>query len=174
MRCERYNPVEYIRVVRTFIGVARTAANDVQYTDLVNMISRMIPSLVQGAVWICSPPVLVKLLTMTDAGNHYIWQPGSFTGAAEKVPQTIFGLPLFISEKAANLGTEGDIMLVNFSCYGIGIREQMILETSNAPNWTEDEISFRVIARLDGAALLGTPVTPAYGGDALSWAVTLS
>lgn len=156
------------------ITVPRASVNDVQYTDLVNMIARMIPSLVQGAVWICSPPVLVKLLTMTDAGNHYVWQPGSFVGAAEKVPQTIFGLPLFISEKASNLGQSGDIMLINFSCYGIGIREQMILETSNAPNWTEDEISFRVIARLDGASLLDTPVTPAYGGSTLSWAITLS
>jgi hypothetical protein len=56
----------------------------------------------------------------------------------------------------------------------VGWREEIVLETSNVPGWSEDVVSFRVIARLDGHALLGQAVTPAYGGNSLSWAVTIN
>jgi len=155
------------------IRVNRASANAISYVDLVNMIARMIPSLLPEAIWICSPAAYTQLLLLTDTVGNYIWTPGSFKGAGAAPPQAILGLPLFVSEKANNLGSEGDIILVALSAYAMGWREQIVLETSNIPGWSEDLVSFRVIARLDGRALLDSPVTPAYGGNTLSWAVTL-
>lgn len=97
-----------------------------------------------------------------------------YQGAGVSPPQSVFGFPLFVSEKGIEYRSRTRIILVALSAYAMGFREQIILETSNVPGWSEDLVSFRVIARLDGHALLDAAVTPAYGGDTLSWAITLS
>ena len=65
------------------------------------------------------------------------------------------------------------MILCNLGAYALGMRSEIILERSNAPGWTEDLMSFRVIVRFDGYPLLNTPITPANGGNTLSWAVVL-
>lgn len=154
------------------IFVNRAGAGAISYTDIMNLYCRLLPSMVAGAQWIVSPSALRQLLAMVDGASHYIWVPSS-SGVAQKVPGYLLGAPVYISEKAANLGTKGDLILCNLSAYGLAMRKEIILERSNAPGWSEDLMSFRVIVRFDGKPLLDRPVTPANGGSTLSAFVAL-
>lgn len=72
-----------------------------------------------------------------------------------------------------SLGTQGDVALVDFSQYTIGLRKEVSIDKSNAPGWTEDMTDFRVIVRVDGQGTWNEAITP-KNGDSLSWAVTLA
>lgn len=78
------------------ISVARATANTVSYADLTSMVGRMIPSLLPQAVWICSPPVLPKLLTMTDGNGNLIWQPAEYLKAS---PSRFLACPCLRAKK---------------------------------------------------------------------------
>jgi HK97 family phage major capsid protein len=157
----------------SMISINRAVASQVAYADLVSMYSRMHPACLNSAVWIVSHSVMPQLTNMTDAGNHLIWMPGYSGSIKENVPTTLFGKPVILTEKTPSLGNKGDVMLVDFQQYAIGVRQEVTLERSNAPGWTRDVNSFRCILRADGNGLWKEPVTPMGGGDTLSWAVAL-
>lgn len=154
------------------IKVKRASANDVTYPDLVNLYTKILPVLQGDAVWICSPAVMQKLLSMVDGASHYVFGPAAFGSADGKVPASIFGKPLFATEKLPALGSCGDLLIANFGAYAVGLRENVTLEKTNAAQWEKDLISLRGITRLDGRPLLNEPVTIANGA-VLSWAATL-
>jgi HK97 family phage major capsid protein len=158
------------------IKITRTGANTFVYTDVVNMYSRLAPSCVRNAVWCISPSVVPQLASMEDTGNHLIWTPNPVYGGAISgaLPNSLLGLPVIVTEKLPSLGSEGDVLLADFSNYAYGTTGSMILEKSNAPGWSEGLISYRAIIRLDGMGLWQDPITPLNGGNTLSWAVCLS
>ena len=155
------------------ISVSRTAANQIAYADVIAMYARIYPNFVKNACWIANPATLPQLLTMSDPGSHYIWMPSGADGVAGAVAGTLLGRPLYISEKASNLGTKGDLILADLSAYALGIRQDVVFESSNAPGWLQDTMSFRVIMRLAGQPLLAKAITPKSGGNSLSWAAVL-
>lgn len=147
----------------------RQETGEVCYTDLVNMYASLYKGLPGRPVWICSHEVLPELLGMVDEDNRLIWQPNARDGA----PSYLFGYPLIVTEKTGlDLGDTGDIMLVNFRGYAVGLRAEVAIEASNAPGWLKDRIDFRIIIRADGAELFNGPVKTESGKE-LSWAVLL-
>jgi HK97 family phage major capsid protein len=86
---------------------------------------------------------------------------------------TLLGMPLLFTEKLPTLGNKGDLLLVNFSHYVLGMRKEVTLEKSNAPGWSRDVLSYRTILRADGMGKWNKAQTP-KNGDARSWCVTLA
>ncbi|MFZ3137443.1 MAG: phage major capsid protein [Thermodesulfovibrionales bacterium] len=158
------------------IKIARNTVNDVKFIDIVSMYSRLYGPCVKNAVWVISPTVVPQLIQMVDTGNHLIWTPSPVYGGAISgpVPNSLFGLPVIVSEKLPALGTEGDMLLADFSNYAFGTAQTILFERSNAPGWHEGTISYRGIIRLDGAGLWEKPLTGLSGGNTLSWCVCLS
>lgn len=151
------------------VQVNRAAANAIAWADVVSMFTRMYPGFIGNARWYVSPSAMQQLITMVDAGNNSVWIAGNSAPAA---PATLLGRPVHVSEKCAALGTEGDIIFADMSQYAFGLREDFILERTNAAYWTQDLVSLRALCRCDGHSLLDTVITPA-SGSTLSWAVTL-
>ncbi len=148
----------------------QTAAT-ITYTNLVSMFSRIAPMCLGNVVWLANATAIPQLLTLTIAvgtgGSHFPVMKetnGQFS---------IFGKPVIFTEHAKSLGTEGDIALVDFSQYTIGLRKEISIDKSTAPGWTEDLTDYRVIIRIDGQSTWSAPITP-KNGDSLSWAVTLA
>jgi HK97 family phage major capsid protein len=135
------------------------------------MFSRLHPSCMAGAVWVASSTTLPQLLTLSvDVGTAGALMP------AVKESNGIFtllGMPLLFTEKLPTLGNKGDLVLVNFSNYAIGLRTEVVLEKSNAPGWSRDVTSYRIILRADSMGLWNKPQTP-KNGDSRSWAVALA
>jgi HK97 family phage major capsid protein len=150
------------------ITVVRATANQVNYADVYGMYGRLAPQCQNNAVWVASHSVLPQLLNM-QVGGELVF----VYGIATATPLTLFGRPILFTEKTSALGAAGDLMLVDFSQYAIGLRQEIQIDVSNAPGWTRDVTSLRCILRTDGLSLWQDPITPLNGGDTLSWCVVL-
>lgn len=151
------------------VNVDRTGSSSgtVVWADVVNMYSRMLPQSLDRAVWIVSPDVLPALLQMVVGTNQAaIWiGGGNFASGAANPPMSMLGLPLIVSEKAAAVGTVGDINLVDFGFYLVGDRQAMSARQSEDFRFQNDLTAFRVTERLDGRPWLTSPISPQNGSS---------
>ncbi len=144
--------------------------------DAANMMSRLQVRSWDDACWIMHQSVLPELIQMNDisatppgtAGNHLTWTTpfgdGKVGGAAMKMPTAFLnGLPLFFTEKSPQLGTAGDVMLVDWSRYVIGMRLDMQIDVSPHYLFRNNQLAWRVVARCDGKPWLNSPITDAEG-----------
>ncbi len=145
-------------------------ANTILYANCTKMFARLHPACLSNAIWIANSTAIPQLLSMSIA----VGTGGSFIPAVVQSSgrHSLLGLPLVFTEKVPALTNQGDLTLVDFSQYAVGLRRELSLDKSNAPGWTEDCEDFRVIARVDGQGTWSSAITPAHG-DSLSWVVTL-
>ncbi len=155
------------------ITVPREGAGHIIYEDVLAIWARIHPACAESAIWLanskCKPDLMSLYLAIGTSGY----------GSAIPVIKTnngqyeLLGRPIKFTDKVPALGTEGDLCLADFSQYVIGIRQEVILDRSNAPGWTEDAVDFRVILRCDGQGTWPAAITP-RAGDTLSWCVALT
>jgi HK97 family phage major capsid protein len=141
------------------------------YENITKMYSRLHPTAMKGAVWVASSTTLPMLLSLyIGTGTS-----GTIAPAVREADGnfTLLGLPLLFTEKLPVLGSKGDLLLVNFSHYVIGLRKEIALEKSNAPGWARDVLSYRTIVRVDGMGKWNKAQTP-KAGDSRSWCVALA
>jgi len=147
----------------------QTAAT-INYSNVVNMFSRLSPSCFTNAVWLANPSVIPQLLTMTITIGTGGAQIPVFKEEASRF--TLLGKEIIFTEKCPALGAKGDLILADLSQYAIGMRKEIALDRSNVPGWMEDMTDYRVIVRVDGQGTWDKPVKP-KNGTTLSWAVSL-
>jgi len=165
------------------VSVTRSNANLVDFDDVVNMFVRLLPGSYGTAVWLVSPKTVGQLLklqlvtqnvagTENVGGSGPVWlQGGSAIGGA---PLTLLGRPVIISEKVPNLGTAGDLSLIDFSHYLIGDRQMMQATSSPHFKFSSDVTAYKIVERVDGRPWVNTALTPKNNGDTLSPYVTLA
>jgi HK97 family phage major capsid protein len=161
------------------VSVARTGGgNAVEFTDIVNMYTRMLPSSLNRAVWIVSPAVIGDLLrlALTVAAGDSVSPPLWLTGSQAISGPTLqlLGRPVLVSEKVPNLASAGDISFVDFGFYLVGDRQVMSAMSSPHFKFQNDMTAYRIIERLDGRPWLNSALTPKNGGPTLSPFVTLA
>lgn len=141
------------------------AGANVEWVDIANMYSRMLPQSLDRAVWIVSPDVVNGLLQMpfTGSTDPIFLGGGGFPAGSSPFPLQILGCPVIVSEKARAIGTTGDINFVDFGFYLIGDRQAMSARQSEEFRFSSDVTAFRVIERLDGRPWLASPITPQNG-----------
>jgi len=140
------------------------AAGSIVFENIVKMYSRMLPSSLSRAVWICSPDAIPELFTMAlsvGTGGSAVF----VANAQGPAPMTIFGRPLIVSEKASALGTRGDIVFADLSYYLVGDRQTMTADSSTDYNFGSDKTTFRIIQRVDGRPWLKSAITPKNGSS---------
>lgn len=145
-------------------------ADTIIYENIIKMFARMHPACLQKAVWICNQTTLPQLMSLIV--SHGV--TGTFYPAVQNANGKFYllGKEIILTEKTPKLGDVGDIILADLSQYAVGLRQDLVVDKSNAPGWTEDLTDYRVIARVDGMGTWKEPVTP-KNGDSLSWCVTL-
>jgi HK97 family phage major capsid protein len=146
-------------------------ADTIVYDNLTRMFARMHPASVSNSVWVASQTCIPQLASLTipvgTGGDHIPAMTRAGGGFELLTREVIF------SEKLPSLGDQGDIMLVDFSQYAIGLRQDMSLDRSAHVGFTRDTSHFRGILRADGQGKWAAPYTP-RNGDTLSWCVTLA
>lgn len=136
--------------------------------NIVDMYSRMWPPSWPNAVWLVEQSVLPQLMTMVlavGAGGGATYMPPG--GLSVSPYGTLLGRPVIPCEHCQTLGTVGDIILADFSQYGI-ISKTGAFDTSVHLLFDHDETAFRFTVRIDGQSLWRTAMTPASGGATLS------
>jgi HK97 family phage major capsid protein len=66
---------------------------------------------------------------------------------------------LFITEKLPAVGTAGDIVLMDPSLYVIGDRQQLEVAASEHVNFLKNQMTWRVVERLDGQPWMDKYIT---------------
>ena len=95
-------------------------------------------------------------------------------GAQKGVPGFLFGRPVFVSEKVPAYGTKGDLSLLDPSLYVIGDRMQLEVAASEHVNFLKNQMTWRVVERVDGQPWLEKAVTLADGASTVSPFVTVN
>ncbi len=156
------------------ITVTENAANLVKFEDVVAMYSRMLPGSLNRAVWIASIDTFPQLAAMVVPGGaapNAVWLSNG--QVVDSPPMTIFGRPVFFTEKVPALGTTGALNFVDFGFYLVGDRQVMSAMSSPHFKFQNDQTAYRIIERVDGRPWLNSPITPKNGGATLSPIVTL-
>lgn len=159
----------------TVTAVAGQGANTIVVENLASMYARMLPGSLGSAVWIADIGTFPQLATMAlsvGTGGAPVWLAGG--GVAEGPPMTIYGRPVYFTEKAQALGTAGDISFCDLSYYLIGDRQTMMASSSPHFRFNQDQTSYRVIQRVDGRPWIQSAITPQNAGSTLSPFVNLS
>lgn len=155
----------------------RAVASQIAAADVVGLYARLYAPSVQNAVWLYNVDTLEQLTKMylatgSNAGQ-LIWNPRG--GWAGKPNDTIFGIPAFSSEICSTLGTEGDLILSDFTQYILAEKAGGVKAASSIHlRFDYDEVAYRFVLRNDGNAWWNAPLTPYQGTVTQSPFLTLT
>jgi len=149
------------------IQVARAGANQIAYTDVVNMFARA--KFGGRLAWIGSQTCLPQLMTMVDAGQNLVWQPNAREGA----PGTLLGIPFLLNDQSPILGAEGDLILVDLNYYLIKDGSGISISMSEHPLFTQNRTIIKAFWNVDGQPWLSTPLLARDGVSTVSPFVVL-
>ncbi len=155
------------------IAVTRASSNQVGFADVATMWARLLPASWNRAVWAFSPSVVPQLLQLKDGANRAIFL--SIDQGVTKAPNwSLLGRPAIPTEKVPALGSRGDLMLLDPSFYVIGDRQQIEIAASEHVNFLKNQMTWRVVERVDGQPWLDKPVTLQDGSTQVSPFVVLN
>jgi len=140
------------------------------YENCTKMMARLYPGAFENAIWIANQTLLPQFMEMSVS----VGTGGSWIKAVEQRGNDFYllGKRLLFTEKLPTAGTEGDVLLADLSKYTIGMRQEVIVDLSNAVGWLQDMVDYRTILRADGQGSWSSAITP-KNGDSLSWCVVL-
>jgi HK97 family phage major capsid protein len=151
-------------------SVTRQTSTDFTLQDATNMLARLPASSKRRAVWIIHQSVEPKLMAMATSGNFVTFLPN----LQNEPVMRLLGREVMFTEKIPELGTAGDVLLVDRSNYYIMDRQGTTVSTSDAPGFLTDETTIRMTSRLDGQPALNDKITLASGTYQVSPYVKLS
>lgn len=151
------------------------AAATVNALNIMKMWSRLWTRSRMNAVWWINLDVEMQLQQMvisTGGGTNALvyMPPGGLSGLPYG---TMYGRPVIPIEQAQALGTEGDIVLGDFSEYLLIDKGGVQRAESMHVRFLYDEMAFRFIMRVNGQPKWKTSVTAAKGSTTYSPFVTL-
>jgi HK97 family phage major capsid protein len=155
------------------LAVTKTTAGKFLFADAATMLSKLQIRSWKDACWVMHQSVLPQLIQMfasTTSGDQRLvflsmTGNGSQGAAAGNIPMTLFGLPIFWTEKAPQIasGTLGAVSLVDWSRYVIGNRLDIQIDVSGHLLFRTNQLAWRVIVRCDGRPWLNNAITDAQG-----------
>ncbi|MEU3161790.1 phage major capsid protein [Streptomyces griseoincarnatus] len=149
------------------IPVTRATSSEINFLDVINMYSRMLPQSISRSVWLAAPDAFPQLAQMAlTQGTDGIASPAMWMTGGQAIdgpPISLMGRPVIFTEKVPSMGSAGDLSLVDFGFYLIGDRQAMQAKQSDDFKFDTDEVAFRVIERVDGRPWLQSAITPANG-----------
>ena len=170
-------PLGFVNCPAAVIATAVTGqgANTIVVENLAAMFSRMLPSSLASAIWVASIDTFPQLAMMSVSGvignSSPVWMNNGVQGTP---PISIYGRPVYFTEKLPTLGTTGDIVFVDPSFYLVGDRQTMQATASPHFAFNVDKTAYKIIERVDGRPWLQSSITPKNSGPTLSPVVQLS
>lgn len=164
------------------IQVTRNTGSAIKYQDIDTMWSRLWGFCKRNAVWHCTDSVIDELDAVFSGTSN--WPENIYTpvGKANNALPLIKGRPVLVVEQTAKVGSKGDLVLADWSQYGLCVRVPaansdaptmevaygdpgMLVEHtfSDQKYFDTDSVVFRYKARLDGKPMWNQSVTLADG-----------
>jgi HK97 family phage major capsid protein len=141
------------------------------YANLAKMLGSLHPASFSNAIWVCHVTTVPQLLQLSIP----VGTGGSVYPALSESNGTwkLLTRPVIFTEKTETLGSQGDIILADFSQYIVGLRQDIRFDVSQHVAFSSDESYGRLIARVDGQPLWDEALTLKDGTTTVSPFVTL-
>lgn len=151
------------------------AATTIQKENIDKMWSRLWARSQANAKWYINQDTLPQLQALNQpvgTGGMVVYLP---PGGLSATPySTLYGREVVWTEYNNTLGTEGDIMLADFSQYTLVDKNGVQAASSMHVAFNTDEMVFRLTYRVDGKPMWTLPLTPAKGSNTRSPFITLA
>jgi HK97 family phage major capsid protein len=159
----------------TTTAVTGQGANTIIVDNLAAMFARMLPSSLGNSIWVASIDTFPQLALMAVQGSIAnsapVWMNNGVIGAP---PISIYGRPVYFTEKLPSLGTTGDINFIDPNFYLVGDRQTIQASASPHFAFNVDKTAYKIIERLDARPWIQSAITPKNSGNTLSPFVQLS
>lgn len=153
----------------TTIDESGQAAGTIVTNNILKMWDRLPTRSRRNAVWLSADSgVETQLygLTMNGSNAHLYRAPGMNAAVGgNEVFGTLLGRPVIPVEYMAQVGTVGDLALVDLSQYLMIDKGGMKQSQSIHVRFLYDEMTFKVTYRVDGQPAWHSPLTPANGSS---------
>jgi HK97 family phage major capsid protein len=169
---------EYLGVMNsaaliTQAAVEDQAADTIVIQNVLGMRSRCWGY--KNAVWVANHDTLPQIAQLSLPNTSgptavLVFMPSS----GEDVPDRLLGRPIYFSEYAQSLGSQGDIGLFNMSQFLEGTYQPLQRAESVHVRFLNHERTFKFWTRNCGAPWWNAPLTPMYSSNTLSPFVTLA
>ena len=136
--------------------VSRKTANEFAVADMFAMMSRVPPGSMGRCVWMLNPQVLPQLGSL-NSGDVQVWMPA----LSASMPSTLAGYPVIFNEHCSGLGTEGDVLFVDWMYYLIGDRQALSMMASPHEQFSRNRTVIRGVERIDAQPWIDTAIIPA-------------
>jgi HK97 family phage major capsid protein len=140
------------------ILVNRVTPNTITYADVLAMEETLFgddPSV----FWVCSKRARTWLRKLQNPAGYYIWQED----AQAKIPPTLLGHDVCISDRVPTLGTQGDLMLIDGSKYIIKDGSGPFVAFSDQVYFTTNETVMKAFWNVDGQPWVKNPIMTENG-----------
>lgn len=152
---------------------SQTAAT-INITNILKMDSRITNDASPGLVWLinrdCKPQLAVLTIVSADAAS-LVYKTYQNMGVRKA---DLNGVPCVTIEQASTVGTEGDIILADFSQYVVADTGQITEASSIHVKFEYNQTAFRFGYNFDGQPRWSSALTPAKGSNTTSPFVTLA
>lgn len=138
------------------ITVTRSTIGNIIQADIATMASNLLPFSWQHSIWMASPTCLKQIIQVT---NYFVNDGNSSDGSCGN----LLTRPLFVTEKLAALGAQGDLVLFDPRLYVIGQRTDIAIDVSNDDAFRNNQVTFRIWLRVDGKPWVSSSITLADG-----------
>jgi len=138
------------------LAVNRANANQIGYTDIINMYSKFLPEAIGRAVWVASQDTLPQLVALKDGANNNLFIQGD---ATKSIPSTLCGIPIKLTGKTPSLGNKGDLMLVDFTYYLLKDGSGPYVAASEHVLFRQNKTVIKVFWNVDGKGWVDEPLT---------------
>jgi len=155
----------------------RSAANSFKLADAANMMGAMMPQSRPKSVWVLVNNLFSNLVQLQDGSGRVTYLPNVGTGYNEAKltgQLLLFGRPVLFTERLNTLGSFGDVLLADFSKYIVADTGTLEIAASDQYAFNTNQITFRIIQRVDGQPQLDEPFCQQDGVTKISPFVSLS
>jgi HK97 family phage major capsid protein len=156
----------------TITVAARATASQFKLADAAAMMGAMLSTSRTRARWVMNNTLFAYLVTLANSsgGPVYLANTGTGYGDANLAGPNLllFGRPVDFTERVNALGTAGDVILADWSKYIVADTGGLEIAASDQYAFNTNQITFRVIQRVDGQPQLDAPFTQQDGTTQLS------
>jgi HK97 family phage major capsid protein len=172
------------------VAVTKTVSAKFVYPDVAAMMGTLYWMLrgSKALVWVIHPSVIKYVLQLNDSSASSTTGRMLFIpidqGAQAKIDESdgvqsigwLHGIPVMVSQKlpAIAASVTGSVLLADCSKYIVAPRMEMEIATSPHVQFLQNQMAWRVVARMDGQPWLAGPVYYADGSTAASPFVALT
>ena len=162
------------------LSVTRNTASHIKYQDVFGMYKRLLPRSMKSAKlrWYAHPYTMDELLSIQDPSGKFIMLPypmGGGEASLNAAPRfQMLGIEVVFTEKAAILGSTGDLSLVDGDGILLGRRSGLEIGLSEHFKFDTDQLAIRAKIRNDAQPWLKKAITLADGSSTVSVAIVLN